>query len=75
MLHTLRKLSGRGDDTIAEWDTTTVTAARLQEIETEFQYLLREGYFAADITEGRNVLVKDFDPDADLLMLPRMQGG
>jgi hypothetical protein len=75
MKHSLRKLSHNGDDVVAEWDPKTVSPARLNEIESEFNALQAKGYFAADITDGRNVLVKRFDPNADLLMLPRVQGG
>ncbi len=75
MIRHLRKMSPRGDDAIAEWDTETVTPERLEEIEREFRSLTKQGYFAADITEGRSKIVKEFNPNADLLMLPRVQGG
>lgn len=75
MQRSLRMISGRGDDTLATWDPETVSPARLAAIEREFQAKQRAGYFAADLTDGRNTLVKDFDPNADLLLIPRVQGG
>ena len=75
MKRSLRKLSSQGDTTIAEWDTDTVTPDRLQEIEQEFHNLTKQGWFAADVTDQRDVLVREFDPQADLLMIPRVQGG
>jgi hypothetical protein len=72
MKRTLRKLSSQGDTTIAEWDTETVTSDRLQEIEQEFHKLTKEGWFAADVTDQRDVLVRDFDPNADLPMPTRV---
>lgn len=71
----IRKMSAAGDDTVAEWDTETVTVERVQEIETEFNRLMAEGYFAADITDKRDEIVRDFVPDRDYLMIPKMQGG
>jgi len=71
----LRKMSANGDDKIAEWDPQTVSPEQLHKIEAEYNALAAKGYFVADITDGRNVLVKDFDPNADLLMIPRVQGG
>ena len=73
MTHKLRKMSGRGDETVAEWDTETVTEAKLAEIEKEFNARIKEGYFAADI--NKNELIKSFDPNADILLIPKMQGG
>lgn len=75
MKRVLRKLSGHGDDVVAEWDTETVSPERLKQIEQEFNTLLAQGYFAGDITDGKNTLVKEFSPDADYVMIPRVQGG
>lgn len=75
MQRTLRKLSSNGDDIVAQWDTDTVSPERLKAIETEFHELQGRGYFAADITDGRNTIVREFDPNAHLLMIPRVQGG
>jgi len=74
-VRTIRKLSGKGDEPVAEWETETVTPERLKEIETEFRALMDKGYFAADLTDGKNTIVKDFNPLADFLMIPRVQGG
>jgi len=71
----LRMLSLRGDDTLAEWDTTTVSPERIKEIEDEFNKKMKAGYFAADITDKKDVLIKQFDPNADILLIPRVQGG
>lgn len=75
MKRTLRKLSQQGDELIAEWEPTTVRRRRLEEIEREFNLLQQKGYFAADITDGRDLLIDKFDPDAEILMIPRVQGG
>ena len=71
----LRMICSDGDKTLAEWDTDTVSTERLAEIETEFKKKMAEGYFAADITDGKNVLVSKFDPNAEILLIPRVQGG
>jgi hypothetical protein len=71
----LRLLCSEGDKTLAEWDSQTVSPEQLQQIESEFNSRMRQGFFAADVTEGRNVLVKKFDPNAELLLIPRVQGG
>lgn len=71
----LRAMSAGGDTHLAEWDTETVTPERLDEIEAEFKRYQSLGYFAADITDKRDVLIQDFDPNAEILMIPRVQGG
>ena len=68
----LLKMSGKGDETVAEW-TDTATKERLTEIETEFNKLQKQGYFAADLKT--NEIVDKFNPESDTLMIPRMQGG
>ncbi len=75
MIHTLKRLSNNGDSSIAEWDTESLTPKRLHEIEQEFNLYREKGWFAADLTNGRNTLVENFDKDADLLLIPRVQGG
>lgn len=74
-LRKMRKMSGRGDDTIAEYDVDVTTPDRMREIEEEFNRLVVAGYFAADITDKKDVLIKKFDSDADILMIPRVCGG
>ena len=75
MKRSIVKMSGKGDEVVAEWETETATPERLAEIEKEFKEMVGRGYFAADITDQRNEFVKDFDPNADILMIPRIQGG
>ena len=75
MQRSLRMLCAGGDKTLAEWNTDTVSPERLDAIEREFQQKLEQGYFAADLTDGKNTLVREFDPNADLLLIPRVQGG
>lgn len=72
MKRVLRKMSGRGDETVAEW-TDTATPAELAKIEAEFNKAMKAGYFAADVAKGE--LVTKFDPEIDTLLIPRMQGG
>ena len=74
----LRKLriAGRmGDETLAEWDTEKVTWERIAEIEKEFNEKTAQGFWAADIADKRDVLIKKFDPNAEILLMPRVQGG
>ena len=49
-LKKLRMICAGGDKTLAEWDTDTVSAQRLAEIETEFKEKMAQGWFAADIS-------------------------
>ena len=70
----MRRMSSCGDSKIADYDPTT-SPERLKEIEEEFNRFRENGWFAADITDGRNEFIDKFDPNADILMIPRMQGG
>ena len=74
-LKKLRMICAGGDKTLAEWDTETVTSQRLAEIEKEFNEKVAQGWFAADISEKRGVLIRQFDPNAEILLIPRVQGG
>ena len=64
-----------GDKTLAEWDTETVSPHRLAEIEKEFNKKMGQGWFAADISEKRDLLIREFDPNAEILLIPRVCGG
>lgn len=64
-----------GDRVIAEWDTDTINPDRLTEIETEFKERMAAGFFAIDIHEKRNQLIREFDSNAEILLIPRVQGG
>jgi len=75
MSRSIVKMSGKGDETVAEWDIETVSPERLEEIEKEFAQMTANGYFAADVTDKRNELIQKFDPNADILMIPNVQGG
>jgi hypothetical protein len=68
-------LCAGGDQTLAEWDTETISPERLDALEAEFNVKMRQGFFAADVTDGRNILIQKFDPKADTLLIPRVQGG
>lgn len=72
---TLRLMCAGGDKTLAEWDTEKVTPECLTEIEKEFKEKIAQGWFAADISEKRNILIDEFDRNADILLIPRVQGG
>ena len=74
-LRKLRMVCAGGDETLAEWDTETVTPERLAEIEKEFNDKIAQGWLAADIAEKRNRLIQEFDPNAEILLIPRVQGG
>src|SRR5437667_304049 len=52
-LKKLRMICAGGDKTLAEWDTETVNAQRLAEIEKEFNEKVAQGWFAADISGKR----------------------
>lgn len=75
MLRTMVKMSGKGDEVVAEYDTETITPERLAEIEAEFDAMTAKGFFAADVTDKKNEFIKKFDPEADILMIPQVQGG
>jgi len=64
-----------GDETLAKWDPITITPERLAEIEREFNERLAQGWFAVDILEKRDTLIHEFDPNAEILLIPRIQGG
>jgi hypothetical protein len=68
-------LCAAGDEVIAEWDTDTINPDRLTEIETEFKKRMAAGFFAVDIHEKRNQLMRDFDPNAEILLIPKVHGG
>lgn len=74
-LRKLRMICAGGDKTLAEWETDSVTAQRLSEIEKEFNEKMAQGWFAADISDKRDVLIREFDPNAEILLIPRVQGG
>src|SRR2546428_8165315 len=71
----LRMMCAAGDETLAEWETETISPQRLNEIEVEFQSKMRQGYFAVNITDGRNTFISKFDSKADILLIPAVRGG
>lgn len=75
MTKKMRMICTGGDKTLAEWDTETITPEKLAKIELEFNEYLKKGYFAADITDKKDVLIIQFDPNSDILLIPRVQGG
>ena len=75
MIATMRMLCNEGDKVIAEWNTDSVSPQRLAEIETEFKQKMAEGWFAVDIHDKQNRLIRKFDPNAEILLIPRVQGG
>ena len=75
MIRAMRMLCNQGDKVIAEWDPETVSPQGLAEIEAEFKEKMAAGWFAVDINEKRNQLIRDFDPNAEILLIPRVQGG
>ena len=74
-LKKLRMICAGGDKTLAEWDTEAVSQQRLAEIEREFNEKVAQGWFAADISEKRGVLIQQFDPNTNILLIPKVQGG
>lgn len=75
MKRQLMKMSAKGHEVLREWDTDTATPEEIKAVEEEFNQRMKEGFFAADITDKRDVLVKEFNPNADLLLIPKIQGG
>ena len=71
----LRLMCAGGDKVLAEWNTETVTPDRLAEIEHEFNDKMAQGFFAADITDKKDVLIRKFDPNAEIMLIPKVQGG
>jgi hypothetical protein len=74
-LRKIRMICALGDKTLGEWETDKLSPEKLRELEAEFNAKMQQGFFAADITDGRNVFVKKFDPNADTLLIPPVQGG
>ena len=73
-MRTMRKMSHKGDERVAEYGETT-SPDRLGEIEAEFDKYMKQGWFAADVTDGKAILIKKFDPAADILLIPCVHGG
>lgn len=71
----MRMICAGGDKTLAEWNTETTSPERLAEIEKEFNQKMAQGYFAADISDKKDVLIHKFDQNAEILLIPRVQGG
>jgi hypothetical protein len=72
-LRYLRRMSSGGDTTLYRWNPETVTEDELQKIEAEYQKWVKQGWFAANLMD--NTLIREFDPQADILLIPRVQGG
>ena len=75
MPRTMVKMSGKGDEVVAEYAPGVTSPERLAEIEKEFNEMIKNGYFAADITDKKDEFIKKFDPNADILMIPAIRGG
>lgn len=75
MTRTMVKMSGKGDEQVAEYDVDVTSPERLAEIENEFNAMIAKGCFAADITDKKGEFITKFDPNADILMIPQIQGG
>jgi hypothetical protein len=75
LMRKLRMICHLGDKTLKEWDPKTVSPEALKEIEEEYQRKVAEGYFAVDITDKRDKFMTAFDPDAEILLIPRVVGG
>ena len=71
----MRVLCAGGDKTLAEWDSQTISQEELDRIEAEFNSKMRQGFLAADVTDGRNTLINEFNRNSDTLLIPRVQGG
>jgi hypothetical protein len=71
MIRTMRMLCNHRDRVIAEWDTETVSSERLAEIETEFKERMADGWFAVDVGEKPDRLIRQFDANAEILLIPR----
>ena len=71
----MRYMGAGGDQTIAEWDTSTVSQQQLAAIEAEFNEKIRQGWFAADINDKKDVFILKFDPNAEILLIPKVRGG
>ena len=72
MKRLMRKMSCAGDEVVAEWNETA-SPERIAEIEKEFNDLTAKGFWAADM--DKQEIIHKFDPKANILMMPRVQGG
>jgi len=73
-MRTMRKLSSLGDTKLAEYDVNT-DPKLLEKYERDFNDWKARGGLAADVTDKRNVLIDKFDANADIVLIPRIQGG
>ena len=72
-MNVMRRMSGKGDELVAEWDPATVSEERLLEIEKEFKDWQGKGGFAGNLDNEE--LIETFDPNANILLIPKIQGG
>lgn len=76
MTRSIRRLSSGGDTVVRQWDTETVSEETLKEIQRDYEKLVGDGHTPFDVTDKKDELQRGgFDPKADTLMIPRMQGG
>lgn len=73
--HTLRILNSKGDER-TEWssgDTATIekAEAKFDEIVKGLKFLA----FTAPADGSMGTAIRDFDPEADIVVVPQMQGG
>src|SRR5262249_44516389 len=71
----IRMICSGGDKMLAEWDTESVTPQQIAQIEKELNDKVKQRWVAADISEKQEGLIEKFDPNAEILMIPRVQGG
>ncbi len=75
MSRSMVKMSGKGDEMVAEYAPGVTSPERLDEIEAEFNAMMAKGYSAFNITDKENEQIRAFDPAVDILMVPVIQGG
>lgn len=68
----MKKMSGAGDELVAEW-TEITSEKQLSLIQEEYTRLIDSGYTPGNLKTGK--LMSAFDPDAEILMIQRMRGG
>lgn len=74
-LRTLRVAYAGGAKTLAEWDSVEVTDLRLTEIKAIFDEKLANQHLAANTTDKADILIREFDKNANILILPKVGGG
>lgn len=82
----LRRLDSNGDTVLAEYDVEAKKSTiggqegglgknEIAQLEALFKLEVGRGHVAFDVTDQKNEQIRKFDPEADILLVPMLQGG